>query len=114
MAAGKADLAIYQGDDYAAVVLVTNAANQPADITGYTASAQIRRGIADNDPDVVATVACTVTSPNVFLAITHTQTAALTGRYVWDLQITSATGAITTILEGNVIVTAEVTRAATA
>jgi hypothetical protein len=112
MAAGQANLDIYQGDDPAWRVTVMTTANTPADITGYTASAQIRRAVADVDPVVVATLATTVTSPDVFLSLTHTQTALLSGRYVWDLQLTSAGGAVTTILEGNVIVTSEVTRAA--
>lgn len=110
--AGQANLDIYQGDDYAASVTVRNADNTAADITGYTASAQIRRAVADVDAVIVATITCTVQSPLVLLALTHTQTEALTGRYVWDLQLTSAGGAVTTVLEGNVIVDAEVTRAA--
>lgn len=117
MAAGQANLDIYQGDDPAWRVTVMTEGSPgvppvPADITGYTASAQIRRAVADVDPVVVATLSATVESPWVHLSLTHTQTALLTGRYVWDLQLTSSGGAITTILEGNVIVQAEVTRAA--
>lgn len=112
MLSAKADLAIYQGDDYAAEVTVRDAAKVPVDITGYTAQAQIRRKTADDDEIVVATFAATVVTTKVFLALTHTQTTSLKGRYVWDLQIISPGGAITTILEGSVIVTAEVTRAA--
>lgn len=112
--AGQANLDIYQGDDPAwrVTVMTTDSPPVPADITGYTASAQIRRAVADVDPVVVATIATTVTSPNVFLSLTHTQTALLSGRYVWDLQLTAPGGGVSTILKGNVIVTSEVTRAA--
>jgi hypothetical protein len=51
-----------------------------------------------------------VQSPMVLLALTHDQTRVLSGRYVWDLQLTSPAGAITTIVRGNVTVTAAVTR----
>jgi hypothetical protein len=81
----------------------------PADITGYTALSQIRRNVAESDPVVVTTIAANVQSPLVLLALTHDQTRELKGQYLWDLQLTSPAGAITTILRGNVNVTAEVT-----
>jgi hypothetical protein len=108
----RSDLSIYQGDDYSAIVTVRNADGTPADISGYTALAQIRRAPADADSVVVQTMTTVVASPNINLSLTNAQTQALTGRYVWDLQIISSTGAITTILAGRVTVTAEVTRAA--
>ena len=84
-------------------------AGSPADITGYTALSQIRRNVAESDPVVVTTIAANVQSPLVLLALTHDQTSVLRGQYLWDLQLTSPLGAITTILRGNVNVTAEVT-----
>lgn len=57
MPTGRADLTIYQGDDMAWTVLVTlEDGITPADITDYTALAQIRRSVADQDPVVVATI----------------------------------------------------------
>ena len=107
----RQDLDIYQGDDPAWEVFVdTGDGVTPADITGYTALAQIRRSVADQDPVVVVTMTAAVVSPNVSLSLSHDQTELLCGRYVWDLQLTSPAGIITTILRGNVSVTAEVTR----
>lgn len=106
------NLQVFQGDDFAAIVLVTNADGTPANITGYTALAQIRRAVADVDPVVVATFTATVASPNVNLSLSNAQTRPLTGRYVWDLQLTSPAGVITTVVAGRVVVTAEVSRVA--
>ena len=103
------DLVIYQGDDYVATVAIAEADGSPADLTGYTATAQIRRKPADAAPVTVEFLAA-VQSPNVLLALTHDQTVALSGSYVWDLQLASAGGAITTVLAGKVKVTQEVTR----
>lgn len=114
MAANPVDLNLYQGDDFAAMVTVRTSDGSPADITGYTALAQMRREVADSDAVVAATFTSTVSSPYVILSLAHTVTEDLTGRYVWDLQVTSGTGAITTILAGRVSVTAEVSRAASA
>jgi hypothetical protein len=108
--ADHADLEIYQGDDFTAVVTIRNQDGTVADITGYTAKAQIRRQIADEDPLVVAEIATSVTSPQVSLSLTHTQTTLLQGRYKWDLQLTTPTGEIDTVLAGTVITTAEITR----
>lgn len=107
----RADLSIMQADDYAAVVTVRLANGTPADITGYTVQAHIRRACADVDSVIAADIACTVDPPsNINIALTHDQTLPLTGMYTWDLQIVSPGGIVTTILAGRVRVAAEVTR----
>lgn len=111
----KADLQIYQGDDFSAVVTVHNADGTPATITGYTAQAQIRCDVADNAPTVIAELQTSVASPDVNLFLSHTVTALLAGgKYVWDLQVASPTGEVSTVLAGKAIVTQEVTREAVA
>lgn len=110
MALTKSDLLLYQGDDYAGTVLVSNADGTPADLTGYTAQSQIRRLVADADPVVVVEIGTTVVSPNVILSIPHLETETLQGRYVWDLQLTTPDDQIMTIIAGKVILTSEVTR----
>ena len=110
MPVSKQDLIIYQGDDYAATCTVKNEDGTPADIDGYTAQAQIRRAVADADPVVVVEIGCEVQSPLVLLSIPHAETEQLSGRYTWDLQLTTTEAQILTILAGKVIVTSEVTR----
>jgi hypothetical protein len=105
----RADLRIYQGDDYGAVVTV-NGGTPPDVIAGYTAKAQIREDTADACPDVAAEISAQVASPVVNLAIPSAVTANLCGQYVWDLELTDPDGIVTTILAGNVVVTSEVTR----
>ena len=108
----RTDLNIYQGDDYSAVVTVSSAGVPPASVlNGYTAQAQIRQGPADDNTSIICTIATTIVSPNINLSIPHAQTAQLTaGPYAWDIQITSPTGQITTLLAGRVLITKEVTR----
>lgn len=111
MAAAKADLNIYQGDDYAAVVSVLNEDMSAADLDGYAAQAQIRADVADKAPVVVIDMVTAIESPNIVkLSVPHGQTASLEGRYSWDLQLVGPSGDITTVLAGKVIVTQEVTR----
>jgi hypothetical protein len=110
----SADLPIYQGDDVNAVITVTDATGAPADLTGYTAKAQVRKTVADSDPLVAIEIAATVSGSTVVLTISHAQTETLKGKYVWDCQLVSAAGMITTIVSGKVPVTPEVTRNAAA
>jgi hypothetical protein len=110
--ASKADLHVYQGDDYAANVTVTSGDTTiPPDhlLAGYTAQAQIRTGTADATP-VVLEITAQVLSPLIILSIPHDQTETLSGNFKWDLQVVSPDGIITTLLAGNVKVQSEVTR----
>ena len=107
----KANLAIYQGDDYAAVVTVLNGSDAPPDLAGYQAQAQIRNGAADSNPDILVEINTSIQAPNlVNLWIPNSDTVGLSGPYAWDLQLIAPDGIISTILAGNVTVTPEVTR----
>jgi hypothetical protein len=109
----RQDLSIYQGDDYSATVTVSNADGTPADLSGYSAAAQIRRKPADLSAEVEAQFLVSILSPVIHLSLTHDETLALSGVYVWDLQLTDgASGAVITILYGQVRIAQEVTRAA--
>ena len=107
----SANIAIYQGDDYAAVVTVTDGSDTPPALTGYTAQAQIRVQPADGDCRVVVEMATSFTLPNLInLSIPRDQTVQMSGQYVWSLQLTDPSGAVQTILVGTVLVTRSVTR----
>jgi hypothetical protein len=106
----QANLSIYQGDDYSAVVEVLYLDGSQAAITGYTAKAQIRKGYADNNEDVVVEIACYVNSPFINIDIPRAETVGLVGTYAWDLQLTSPEDIVVTILSGTVTVSQEVTR----
>jgi len=110
--ANSSDLSIYQGDDWSASVAVTYQDGSIADLTGYTAQAQIRTATADQQPQVTVEMQTAIELPNtVTLYIPHDQTTLLTGAvYYWDLQLTSSTNQIVTILAGKVKVTYEITR----
>ena len=108
----SADLQIYQGNDFSATVTVSSPNTPPATvIQGYTAAAQIRQDIADVASTIILALTTAVASPNITLSATHTQTAALPHNTMrWDLQVTSPSGIVTTILAGLVIVYPQVTR----
>lgn len=106
-----ANLDIYQGDDYVATILVTDASGNAVNLTGYTIQAQMRLGPADSNPTIAVEIVCALTPPNqITITIPHATTKTLAGRYMWDLQLVNASNIITTILAGGVSVTPEITR----
>lgn len=107
----RANLSIYQGDDYAAVVTVTNGLPPEEVLAGYMARAQIRKDAAEITDEILVDIGATVETPHIYLNIPQDETASLcSGSYVWDLEIVGPDGVITTILAGTARVTAEVTR----
>jgi hypothetical protein len=112
VAAKYQPIEIYQGDDWAAIVYVHDANGKLPDLSGYTALAQIRRSSADTDSTVDATITTSIDTINslIDLSMSHTITTSLSGSFRWDLQLTNATGGISTIMYGPVAVIAEITR----
>lgn len=85
------------------------------DITGYTARMQLRSLPSDSVAVLTLTQASgiTIDGPTGTLAVraTAAQTAAISaGPYYYDLEITSPTGVVTRIVQGELVVNAEVTR----
>jgi hypothetical protein len=114
MTPGKFRLSLYRGDTYRwkFTLWADTAKTAPADLTGATAAAQIRSTSNDGR---VATLTCAIEAPNIVNAeLTAAQSANLPPqgmRAQWDLQITWASGEISTVLAGNVDVAGDVTRA---
>lgn len=110
----NANLCVYQGDDFACMLTILNCADGTlADLTDFTVQAQIRTGVADQTPGrIAASFTATVIVPNrVSLWIPREQTRRLRDlNYVWDLQLTSSAGNVTTVLKGDCDVMPEVTR----
>lgn len=106
------DLILTRGDTETLVVTITSDdAGTPINITGRTYRAQIRS--AQDSTTIKASFTCTVTagaSGQVTCVLSAADCATLpSGQYFWDLE-ENASGVVTTILSGNVTVTADVTR----
>lgn len=86
--------------------------NSSLDLTGYTASAQIRKHAASSN---AVSFTVDVTQPptlgQIIISLTATQTSSLKpGRYVYDILITDEYSSKTRIVEGMVLVSEGVTR----
>lgn len=110
----KANIIIDQGATFISRVNITDENNDPLDITGCTASAEIRKWYSSLNP--VATFA-TNTSVNASLGImtmelTADQTANIeAGRYVYDIKLYNPTTNVSIrVVEGVATITPQVTR----
>jgi hypothetical protein len=93
----------YAGDDLSFVLPVTDANNNPIDLTGWTVSAQIRQRPQAADPPTGAfTVGTLDATGNIPLTLSHTVSKGLNGAYVWDCQVTDDTGLVSTLCGGSI------------
>ena len=93
--------------DNSSVSLVTGALN----LTGYTAAAQLRKSHGSSTATAFTATLASATDGIVQIKLTDTVTAALAyGRYVWDLQLTTASGTKLKVVEGIATIRPSVTR----
>lgn len=109
------DLVIEQGATFTADLSAADAAGDPIDLTGYTARMSIKRDARESTALLELTTAngriiITAASGLVQLVLTAAETAAITWtRAVYDLELVSAGGDVTRLVEGAVSVSANVT-----
>ena len=101
------------GADYTTTVTVSDSSGSALDLTGYTAAAQIRKTYESSAATVSFTAAFVSprTTGQITLTLTGAQTAAIdSGRYVYDVLITSGAGALTRVVEGITTINPRVTQ----
>jgi len=100
------DLDLYAGDDSSFTLAVKNADGSPANLVGATVLSQIRQ--TPQTAAVAATFTTSISGNVITLGLAHTAAAGLGGSYVWDCQVTYASGQVQTIAAGQCRITAEV------
>lgn len=113
MAAGRYDIYIEKGTTFRRVFTLREDDDSLFDLAGYSARLQVRERATD--PDTLADWTGQLTldeeTSTITLALTDDETAALDfDRGLYDLEIESAGGETTRLLEGAVTCSAEVTR----
>jgi len=108
----KANIVIDQGADFSTTITVTDDAGDPINLTGYTASGQIRKHYTSNTAyDITTTFDVPRTEGKITLTVPRATTTNIeAGRYVYDVEITNAANTRSRLVEGIVTVTPEVTR----
>lgn len=113
-APGRLDLELWQGATWS-YVLTWKIAGVAVNLGGYTARLQARETVTDSLTALSISTSSGITlggsAGTITLSRSATQTAALApGRYYYDLELESAGGVVTRLLEGTLTIYAEVTR----
>jgi len=115
MSAGKYDFVIEAGTDWGPTLWLEEEDETPKDLTDYTAMMHIRErfeGPLIKELKIGSGITITGGEGKIQLALTVTETSALQiTNGVYDLELSSpAPVKVTRLLEGDIIVTPEVTR----
>ena len=106
----KSNLVVDQGSNFFVIITITDTSGNLVDLTGFTASAQMRKHFTSA---TAISFTCETGGANgtISLALTSEETTAITaGRYVYDVEVTTATDVVSRVVEGIVTVTPNVTR----
>lgn len=105
----RVNLIVDQGTTFRTTITLNDEDGSPLDLTSYTAAGQIRKHYTSSN---FTEFGIDLSSEGVVtLNLDANTTAELSaGRYVYDVEMTNANGAVTRIVEGIVTVTPQVTR----
>ena len=102
----KANITMDQGTTFSTQITLTDANNNPLNLTGYTGESQMRKWYTSN---TATNFNIALANGVIILSMDANTTASITdGRYVYDVKLTDASGNVTRIVEGQVTVTPEV------
>jgi hypothetical protein len=112
--AGEYNFTIEQGATFN-LLMTWRIDNVAVNLTGYTARLQARIDVDETDTILSLTTGAGITlggaAGTISLDQTATQTAVLPkGEYVYDLELQSSGGIVTRLLQGELNISAEVTR----
>ena len=111
MAAGKYNIQIEQGSTWELRLEVDVTAGVDKDLSGYTLASKIGKSFYDTSP-ITLTTAFVQQSQGIFtISLSAAQTAALDAahEYVYDVEITSASGVVTRMLQGRATISPGIT-----
>ena len=107
----KANLVIDQGTDFSATIDLVDTDDEVYNLTGFTVASQMRKNYASASAAASFTASHNTTGGQITLSLSNSITATLEpGRYLYDVEITSAGGNVTRVVEGIVTVTPGMTR----
>ncbi len=110
------DITINQGATFELTITYKDSAGTAINLTGYTARMQVRETYSSSSTVVSLTNGSGITlggaAGTIAILISATTTAALTAPFsgVYDLEIVTAGGVVTRLLQGAATVSPEVTR----
>lgn len=109
--ATQANIFIDQGANYSNIVTVSGTNGNALDLTGYTVASQMRKSYTSSTAYSLNATVYNASAGQVRMTLTASQSEAIPpGRYLYDLEIASGSGAKTRVVEGIATVTPQITQ----
>lgn len=106
-----ANIQLDQGSVFNSTIDVEDINGNPASLSGYTSRGQVRKTYSSSIAVDFTTAITDASNGKVAISLSDTQTGAMKpGRYVYDVEVLSSSGAVTRIVEGQCEVMPRVTR----
>ena len=105
------NLYVDQGSTYSNIITVTSSTGSALDLTNYSVASQMRKSHKSSTYHSFNASVYDAANGKIRLQLTDEQSGAIPeGRWLYDVEIESAAGVRTRVLEGVVTVTPEITR----
>ena len=105
------EITIEQGATFSTTVNVEDAYYNPVNLTGYSASSQMRKSYYSSSATNITASVTGTSNGEITLSMTAANTASLTpGRYLYDLIINDGANNVTRVVEGIATVLPSITR----
>ena len=109
--ASTANIFIDQGSNYSNIITVSGTSGSALNLTGYTVASQMRKSYTSTTAYSLNAAIYSAVNGQVRMTLTAEQSNVIPpGRYLYDLEITSASGAKTRVVEGVATVTPQITQ----
>ena len=105
------NLYVDAGATYSNIITVTASNGQALDLTSYTVASQMRKSYSSSTVYAFTSSVYDAVNGKIRLQLTNTQSEAIpAGRWLYDVEITSASGTKTRVVEGIVTVNPQITQ----
>ena len=105
------NLFVDAGATYSNIISVAATNGQALDLTGYTVASQMRKSFGSSTAYNFTASVYDAATGKVRLQLTPTQSEAIpAGRWLYDVEITSPSGAKTRVVEGIVTINPQITQ----
>jgi hypothetical protein len=105
------NLYIDAGSTYSNIITVTSSNGQPLDLTGYSVASQLRKSYQSSQAFTFTSSIFNAAQGKIRLQLTDLQSQAIpAGRWLYDVEITSASGSKTRVVEGIATVNPQITQ----
>ena len=105
------NLYVDAGATYSNIITVTASNGQPLNLTGYTVASQMRKSYQSSTSYAFAAAVYDAPTGKIRLQLSPAQSEVIpAGRWLYDVEITSTTGAKTRVVEGIVTVNPQITQ----